>query len=176
MFVLKYINYIWAGCKKIFINLKFVFLLHRLRVEPLQNIENKKKTEVNLHIVPHLTSNAAAAKRFVSHVEGFLDLPLIKDSVNNLYLCWRTSSFTYFFARVLKSCKKTLRYLIYNRCLLKFTQNSAKFLTTAKKIIFVKVSSSSLQIYGIINSFRDIINSFILGKYEFEHFKYNFTS
>ena len=44
----------------------------------------------------------SVAKSFMSHVEGFLDLPLIKNSANKITLCWRMNSFTYILARVVR--------------------------------------------------------------------------
>ena len=44
----------------------------------------------------------------------------------------RTPSLT-FKNRVLKSCQRPIRYLIYNKCLCKFTHNSAKSFKVTKQ-------------------------------------------
>ena len=88
-------------------------------------------SNIQIHILQLWT---IAKKNFMSHVAGFLDLLLIKVSVKNLKHCWRTNSFTYVSARVLKSCKRPSKYLIYNGCLCEFTHNLAiSFRITYKK-------------------------------------------
>ena len=53
----------------------------------------------------------------------------------------------YVLARVLMSSQRPLRYLIYNGCLCELTQNlEESFKITCKKIIFIKVTGSNLQI------------------------------
>ena len=49
-------------------------------------------------------------------MKGFLDLPPIKDSANNLKHCWRTKFITYVLETVLKCCERSLRNLT-NDCL-----------------------------------------------------------
>ena len=132
--------------------------------------------------MPHLTfksrsfSRELLLQRASCHMWQALRLlepSLIRKSSNNLKLCWRTNSFNYILARVLKSCKRPLRYLIYNRCLYKFTHNLAKFFKiTYKKSFFRKIGGSSLQNLLKETSFTG--TSF--GKYELRQLSHNFIS
>lgn len=56
----------------------------------------------------------------MSHGAGFLDLPLIRTESPTL------NPYTYILARVLKSCKRTLRYVLYNSGLCELSHNLAK--------------------------------------------------
>ena len=76
----------------------------------------------------------------------------IKDSADNLKLCRGINFFTNLFVRVWKSCKKSMRYLIYNRLLFEFTHNLAK---SFKKNHTFKIARSSLQLWLKTNSFTD---------------------
>ena len=75
-------------------------------------------------------------KSFISHVTGFLDPPLIKDSVNNLKLYWRTKTLSYVLAIVLKNSRMPLRRILCNMLLCEFTHNFAKFFKTTYKLFF----------------------------------------
>ena len=96
------------------------------------------------HPNPILQAWTIVAQSFKSNVARFLDPWLMKHSVKNLTLCWRTNYFTCIFARVLKTCKKPLRYLVYNRCLCEFNYNLAENSKITCKIIFF--ASCNLQV------------------------------
>ena len=85
---------------------------------------NPANSKIKIHILQPWT---IATKSF--------QLPFIHHSANNLKFSCRMNSFTYNLARVLKSCKRLLRYLIYSTCLFQLAHNLAKsFKITCKQI------------------------------------------
>ena len=68
----------------------------------------------NLTSNPYLTAVNHCCKGLHITCEFLLDLPMIKNSGNNLTHSWRLNFFTYITARVLNSCfNSPLRYQIY---------------------------------------------------------------
>ena len=117
----------------------FFFLYHHLPFDRHEDITRAITVESSLlHIARSRTRTVNLwflSKSGMSHVAGFLGswVPgfLASDkrlSANNLNLCWRTISFTYILAKVLKSWKMPLSFLIYNRCLCEFTHSLTKIL------------------------------------------------
>ena len=162
-----------VGGNKYFIILKFVFfffLLKTLRISNYKTLKSSKQRAIcDPYHIKHPNPYSAVtivAKRFMSHVTGFVDLLLIKNSANKLKCFWRTNSLTNPLVRVLKSCKRPIRYLTYNTCLCEFTHK-----IICEKIIFSKVVGSR-QIWSKLNSF---IGS-SLGKFKLGLFNYNFIS
>ena len=121
-FQVDYIYKFWISCKKDFFIIiskfsKFVFYLKRLRVEQhwTQRNSGQFKNYVTWNIQIHaLQPWTIVSKCCMSHLTGFMDLLLIKDSAGNLKHCWRTNSTTYVKRRILKKCKRPLRYLIHS--------------------------------------------------------------
>ena len=141
--------------------LKFVFL--SLKDQELNNCRTLKQINIGWFASPTISNIlvdilqpwSIVAKTFISHVTGFLVLPVIKDTFTNALV------------RVLKSSKRPIRYLY--GYLVTIEQTPLK--STAKKIMFSKVVGSNLQSYSKINSFTGTS----LGKYE-GWFNYNFVS
>ena len=148
----------------------FLFLIKKLIFNNYKTLKSSKQRAICdpyhiKHPNPYSTVTIVA-KRFMSHVTGFVDLLLIKNSANNLKCFGRTNSLTNPLVRVLKSCKRPIRYLTYNTCLCEFTHK-----IICEKIIFSKVVGSR-QIWSKLNSFIGTS----LGKFELGLFNYNFIS
>ena len=104
----------WKGANIIVSIGRLVFFL-TLIVRDWRN--SKNRNQINRHRFTNTaTSNiqihilqawATVAKSFISHLARLVDLPLVKDLVKSLKLCWRTTSFTYVFAGILKKHQKS---------------------------------------------------------------------
>ena len=98
-----------------------------------------------------LQPRTIVTKSFISHLTGFLDPSLIKDSVNNRKLYWRTKNLSYVLARVLKNSKMPLRriqLICYYVNLFKIFQNSLK--------LHVNLFFLKQQLYNSVISFKQI--------------------
>ena len=105
-------------------------------------------SNVQVHI---LQLGCIVAKSFMLHLVWFLGPSLMKYSVSNLKFCWTMNPFTYILASVLKSGKRPLRYLVYNKCLCEFTFNldcTAKAKPVAKPYKHVAGNMKDKQFIG----------------------------
>ena len=111
VFVIKHVHKFWVGVKKIF--LKVIFIFFKVNVHICKILKWNTNPAVFNNQNHILESWIVVAKSFMPHVVELWHLSLMKDSANNLKLCWRTNSFTYAFEKVLKNCKMPLKSSTY---------------------------------------------------------------
>ena len=108
--MIKQTNQFWTGSKNDFVIVIWSFLTETIKTWAATKHWNRINrgrftSPVTSSIqIDMLQPWTIVAKSFMLHVTGLMDPPLIKDSVTTL----KSSSFTYVFARVLKSCERSL--------------------------------------------------------------------